>query len=868
MQDRHRNLVALATLIIAAAAPLSAQPQSAGTRAPAARVAASCTADPTPAPLGFVVDSTTIAELERRRGSNYVQAFLIGLFASQSRNSQHPLVACARSFVNANLGSFSTLRSSLLSSDQLIAALREEELRLREATRRLSGSGRTLGSVVSDARGVLTRLQAVLAEPTTPVSTIRLTATPLRSAAEVLRSEVQPRCLRGPLCPPLDSAQEALAALVRSGNELGGAALRVERLRQEQALLRASRARDSLLAPSPEDAKKRMLSSSAVLQDREKALVRELSTLNESWSRTIVLTGRALDAVTELERIVDSDSRNATSPLQAVTAAQAPQRSQPASIALPRSEAVVPTREARSPDLTVALVDFVVDRAKQEVIYAFIANLGATLDTSPLLRRAFPTTQQLIVRSTNGAVPQARDVAQVGLPVWRTALVSDLQRLPLHLLNNADSICARLETTRGSACRSRAQPLQLAARIGEDILGGSVILRSLESWEVTQGSSLGGLPPQLLPALSVSSQLIALSRTQGYVLPSESATSPLLYSSQSLLHASEETRRAFARLLLVGAAASLPDRQVDERAFTAGLLALAERTERLSLPASMAQDGGRTASAAYLVREALLVVSDAADLGVTLALSKTDAERLRRTSEDLHLLATAVDAFLSAAYSDAIVRTLQLVDGVRAAPAPGGLMKMTALAAALADARSEQQVVAAFETAASPIGGWRGKAVGDVPVSVSAYPGIAGGYESVVGEDIGSGRRSSASIGASLPIGFEFVLAPRITDARRRPLVRSVGLTLAPIDLGAVLSYRFDTGDPVTNEPQESLRQVFAPGIFLATGISSRWPLTMLTGWQFLPSARSVATSSGVERRSATRWTISFAVDVVLLELR
>lgn len=830
--------------------------------------------------LGFAVDSATLAEIERRRGSLYLDAFLIGFFAEQSQKSAHPFVRCARAFVDSPLGDYNRLLESMPTSAALIDALREEQVRRREAARLLTGSGQTLGTVVANVQQVLQRIGREWRAPSAARTSLGVLAAALDAPAQLLRAEARhlradaqsPRRSCESVCLSLDTTAAHLLELRGAINTYGVTSERATRRAAEVRALEENVSRDAIKAANPDQtAKDRARRTTEALNEARTALRADSSALRVSSASVDTILQTATQAARALEAAVTSARLAVTSVSGLLLSDSASTRGAPVQIALPRTDAVAPSAETRSPDLTVAFVDFVVDRAKQEMIYAYIARLDDKFDKDTMLAAAFPTLSSLLRRSAPDGEPQARDVAVFGLPVWRAAMVNDLQRLPLHALRSADAVCNSVPAARLSSCKQRARSLQLAARLGDNIVDGSPVLRSFEGWNETQGSRQQGVPLNLQLALKVSAQLVLMSRAQGYVVPTANGTSPLLFSSRSLQSASPEMQRAFARVLMVRAVGQETNRVIDERRFTAVLVSMTERVERLTQPAAgRAVAAGASAagtSAGYVAREALLFVSDAADLGALMS-TVQDRGTLQTARDDIQLLSGAVDAFLSASYGDGLVRILQLMDRLRGERVSDELMKMTALAATLADARSEQQVIAALQTAASPVGGWRGKAVGDVRLSLSAYPGFGGGYESVVGRDLGPGLRSSLSMGAMLPVGFDFTFASRMQERSATPFLRSFGLFLAPVDLGAVLSYRLDTSDPVTNEPQESFRQLFAPGVFLSTGLTRRWPLTMLAGWQFLPAARSVDTPSGPERRSATRWVLSFGVDVVLLEMR
>lgn len=72
-------------------------------------------------------------------------------------------------------------------------------------------------------------------------------------------------------------------------------------------------------------------------------------------------------------------------------------------------------------------------------------------------------------------------------------------------------------------------------------------------------------------------------------------------------------------------------------------------------------------------------------------------------------------------------------------------------------------------------------------------------------------------------------------------------------------------------EPNVTLRQVFAPGLYFALGMG-RSPITVLVGGQFMPSLREIAVTGengaveATETANAIRLGGSIVMDLVLFE--
>ncbi|HEU4881123.1 MAG TPA: hypothetical protein VFT45_02725, partial [Longimicrobium sp.] len=214
-----------------------------------------------------------------------------------------------------------------------------------------------------------------------------------------------------------------------------------------------------------------------------------------------------------------------------------------------------------------------------------------------------------------------------------------------------------------------------------------------------------------------------------------------------------------------------------------------------------------------------------------------------------------------------MARTIALVDslGVRNAMASQTLQLM-GLAANLSSAQTSADVRAAFEGAAAPVGLWQEKRYGQGGrTTITAFPGFAGGFEDV----IGSGR-DGWTAGAAAQIGFEYQLGRRVSlDGADRgcgwviKLFCSVGIFIPVVDLGTLVTYRLDNDAGVDETPNDSFRQVIAPGVFLSLGIRHS-PLALLVGAQFIPTIREVASTDDTDDANAWRLGAALALDVPL----
>ena len=202
--------------------------------------------------------------------------------------------------------------------------------------------------------------------------------------------------------------------------------------------------------------------------------------------------------------------------------------------------------------------------------------------------------------------------------------------------------------------------------------------------------------------------------------------------------------------------------------------------------------------------------------------------------------------------------------------------QMLAAAAALAASTSSDDVYQTLVVYSAPPGsfrdrrrrsasghyGWRA-----TRFAVSAYPGVAAGYERVAETDGGHG-------GLSIPVGLE------VSVPVESSWFSSLGLFVSPVDLGTYADFRLGgltvdgeasedgeaaggvaEGASIDEEPAVTVAQVFSPKAALTVGLSRNFPATFGIATSYVPALRGVG---GGAARSAFRVSAFLAVDVPL----
>jgi len=189
---------------------------------------------------------------------------------------------------------------------------------------------------------------------------------------------------------------------------------------------------------------------------------------------------------------------------------------------------------------------------------------------------------------------------------------------------------------------------------------------------------------------------------------------------------------------------------------------------------------------------------------------------------------------------------------------PKQFMTVATLAADVAAAKDAASVTAAFEAAATPVGGYRLKRGKDHHLlSVNAYFGVAAGYEMLDRHDVSGSNGKIASV--FVPVGVEYAAGFGEKDYQT-----SLGVFLSAIDVGALASYRLKSGDRVDTDPEIGFEQVFAPGAYLTWGPWKEHPWTIGLGGGLSPHLRRVTAETVETTANAWRVQVFFAVDLPL----
>jgi len=204
----------------------------------------------------------------------------------------------------------------------------------------------------------------------------------------------------------------------------------------------------------------------------------------------------------------------------------------------------------------------------------------------------------------------------------------------------------------------------------------------------------------------------------------------------------------------------------------------------------------------------------------------------------------------------------------------GSIIKYGTFMAVVVKASNSDDVEAAIEAIALPVGSARIKRETNFNVSINAYCGLFGGYEKIKGIDSDMKYiKDWNSFGVTAPIGISisrghsnlFFLGTGESGWKENRLGWSSTLFLSVVDIGAISAFRF-TNDSTESVPKIKLKDIISPGIFYSVGIPKS-PLSVNIGCQIGPLLREVTATTNTYSKCYTRFSVSLCIDLPMLNL-
>jgi hypothetical protein len=549
------------------------------------------------------------------------------------------------------------------------------------------------------------------------------------------------------------------------------------------------------------------------------------------------------------------------------------------------------------------LTDYLIERAKDELVLAYLANLQKQLDAAPFIGAAFPSTV-LVIRSTSTTNANAL------LPAFRSAAARDFDALPEHFVAVADSFYgnpAAVTTILASAATADEKLRQLREkRLALYLIG---YLTNVARKGKPADSVIAAFSERLRLRDRLRPTLEAIGVVAEPVRRIRSGTDPAVALSSLAQLRAPDVADARLRLALgtLGIASrefadsrgKLRDELNDLRkqeyfmAFFAGDLREVADDASVDTPVHLRQlfkkgyepvlslidQIGVAQEALQKIRDARsdpdtrITTGDAFAQASQVLFSLLDNmrrvvpdrladERWLTNRDQLQRLLGFLDpieeistALHAADYSRALMTTVTLFR-VDSLIVPPRAMQIATFASSMASAKDARGVTAALEASALPVGSFRAKRTpleGDekvVSLTLNAYMGASGGAEIPIGQP---GVATVGQMAVAAPVGFEVSWSAR---------GGSLGFFMPLIDLGNLTMARFGS-DTLQNDPKVGFSQVMAPGLYAVWGVTRSNPFTIGVGAQLAPGLRETkVTNLSV---STVRASLFLAFDLPLI---
>ena len=831
----------------------------------------------TPGRLGTRLPDAVLDRISGMSASPFAHAFILAHLAENGRQD-HWLVKCIQDFRRTPATDLPALAALRIDMGTLLKELRAENAAAREEARLRSATGNTLAAALAAALPELSVDEAGALGPI--LDTVR---------ANHCTASNRPVNI----CAPLDSLRDSTRALLTLVQRASAAASQVASIDARGAAV-SKQVEENAAAIAADSS----LLLQARIKDSATAALRAVDTvlIKQNIEARVAARTRALDTLGVLKRDADRLATEVRSfqdqqrqKLQGVAAAVRALRTEltrsgareiattvavlaPADASdivaeLPQPREVTGAASvprAAAPSVALALADFVIDRAKQELVFAFIARIHDRMRRDALLQAAFPETYRLMasLASLHDSTLSVPTAASIPVTVWRSTASADFLSLADHIVAADPGIVC----PSSPRCRERVTHLRPFAAASTRLLTGDPILDVIRDLPDAMGTewtaaSRSVAMTGVLRGAHVVSGLAEAYYAQGAADGADPARHPYILTPRAFSHAGKAHRDFLIRLLLARSAvvAGPAAARLNEEELAAALLAVTRVIDQMQ---ARAEREGET-NVRVLVQQAFRAMGESATIGRLLVADS--AQAVATIHDRWKAFGSVVEPVLSRDYGLVLSRSALLYRQLTDAAPPPMMMTFASLGASLAEAQDAAQMRAAFEAAAAPVGGWQAKRYRQGSrATITALPGLVGGREKLIG-----GEWSTAA-GAALPIGLDIQLNRRLSAGDTpRPcrLVCSTGLFIPVVDLGALASYRFDSDSLVESEPRANFRQVIAPGAYLSFGLG-RSPIVLFAGGQLMPSLRTVDPSlADAADGHAFRWGLGVGVDVVLLNV-
>jgi hypothetical protein len=197
------------------------------------------------------------------------------------------------------------------------------------------------------------------------------------------------------------------------------------------------------------------------------------------------------------------------------------------------------------------------------------------------------------------------------------------------------------------------------------------------------------------------------------------------------------------------------------------------------------------------------------------------------------------------------------------------LLKYGSFMAAMAEAKTQDDLTSALDAAILPTGSSSIKHYSSFSISVNSYIGAGYNVERYNSGDPSHVKVSLPTLGVSLPVGVGF------NWGFRGNIIGSGSLFISVIDLGAIASFKLNSPDNVSGKslPDFTWQNLLAPGAYLVLGRILNTPLAIGLGAQKGPQLRSISydatngSSINLDDKQVLRFGGFLSVDIPLFNI-
>ncbi len=452
--------------------------------------------------------------------------------------------------------------------------------------------------------------------------------------------------------------------------------------------------------------------------------------------------------------------------------------------------------------MLVGVTDFVVARAEQELVDYVVADFSQKLCDSKAQFAPFGKDQQPVIVDMTQIFPRScavleSDLSPNGRPLDLSQLGSTLEQALKQDLHDFPPVFLNAATS-GAFCKSSSADCQDNARI------------ALAVYQAIESARTGGNPILAVAtaAKSVTNCTKSGDRDCGVLFLGDvlEAFAAQYKTIQTIDLQNSDEVAALVDLLAANVIIKA-EQNPNLKPFTKNLGKLRENLQALVAPVRQITLDVKALEGNGLPKEqkvdlSLDIVDNLAklwNLGLP-DISADDRTKLVNIVNDVHDAWTAdqaaeYDRLFAALFS--LARDLNLNF-----PLPASVQQYLPLITALTTAQKPEDVTAALEKYAAPLGSWRDKQTGRRSVTLNAF---AGGTLGATRSTGGGGQAGRLAL--FVPLGFDFTFN------------RNFGLFFSVVDLGNLAEIRFHQDNSSTEIPDVHLKEVISPGLWLRYSI-------------------------------------------------